>query len=132
MPSIKIKVDVVEALGAETLLYCKTDIDAVVNAEGSIDDDVSNLIAKVDSRSTTKAGEIVEIAIDIDHCHIFDKETELTILARNEENKAELIELQAKRAEEEAKKAAEEAAKLAAQEEAARIKLEKKLAKKSK
>ncbi len=132
MPSIKIKVDVVEALGAETLLYCKTDIESVVHSDGSIDDDVSNLIAKVDSRSATKAGDVVDIAIDIDHCHLFDKETELTILARNEDNKAELIELQAKRAEEDAIKAQAEAAKLAAEEEAARAKLEKKLAKKSK
>ena len=138
-PIIDVKVDVVEALGSETLLYCKTNTDVVENAnEISIDEDVSNLIAKVDSRSTSKIGEIVKIAININHCHIFDKETEVTILARDEANKADIEALQAKRLEEAAKKAEEEAAKLAleqakieAEEEKKRAKLEKKLAKKA-
>ncbi len=136
-PIIKIKVDVVEALGAETLLYCKTNIDEDANAEDrSIDEDASNLIAKVDSRSITAAGQIIDIAININHCHIFDKDTEVTIVARDEANKADIEALQAKREEEaaikaaeEAAKAAEEAAKLAAEEEKKRLKLEKKLAK---
>ena len=139
--TIEVKVDVVEALGSETLLYCKTRSE-ITPDDGetikSIVDDVSNLTAKVDSRSSTKAGDTVKIALDIDHCHIFDKDTEVTILARNEENKAEIEALQAKREEEEAKKAAEAAAKLAEEEakaaaeaEKQRIKMEKKLAKKA-
>ncbi len=128
LPCINIKVDVVEALGAETLLYCKTEYENAKNAnEVSIDEDVSNMIARVDSRSTTKAGDIIKVALDVNHCHIFDKETETTILARSEENKEEIIALQAKREEEEAVKAAEEAKRLAAEEEKARIKMEKKL-----
>ena len=94
--------------------------------------------AKVDSRSATKAGDIVKIALDIEHCHIFDKDTEVTILARSEENKAEIEALQAKREEEAAKKAADNAAKQAAEEaklaaeaEKQRLKMEKKLAKKA-
>ena len=54
-------------------------------------------------------------------CHLFDKETELTIVARTEDGKKELEELQYNRlnaerikAEEQAEKEAEEAAKLAA------------------
>ena len=128
LPCINIKVDVVEALGAETLLYCKTEYENAKNAnEVSIDEDVSNMIARVDSRSTTKAGDIIKVALDVNHCHIFDKGTETTILARSEENKEEIIALQAKREEEEAVKAAEEAKRLAAEEEKARIKMEKKL-----
>ena len=50
---IEVKVDVVEALGSETLLYCKTREDDT-GEEKSIADDVSNLVAKVDSRSVTK------------------------------------------------------------------------------
>ena len=135
--TIEVKVDVVEALGSETILYCKTrsemkDEDSIK----SIVDDVSNLTAKVDSRSATKAGDIVKIALDIEHCHIFDKDTEVTILARSEENKAEIEALQAKREEEAAKKAADNAAKQAAEEaklaaeaEKKRAKNEKKLAK---
>ena len=139
VPSIEVKVDVVEALGSETLLYCKTRSDEVDDGTiKSIVDDVSNLTAKVDNRSTTKAGDTAVVALDIAHCHIFDKETEITILARSEENKAEIEALQAKREEEEAKKAAEAAAKLAEEEakaaaeaEKQRIKMEKKLAKKA-
>ncbi len=143
-PTIDIKVDVVEALGAETLLYCKTRTEEVPAEEGeeetiqSIVDDVSNLIAKVDARSDTKAGDTVKIAIDIQRCHMFDKETEVTILARSEENKADIEALQAQREAEEAEKAAiaaaklaEEEAKAAAEAEKQRIKMEKKLAKKA-
>ncbi len=139
--SIQVDVDVVEALGAETLLYCSTLKEEVAVQEGafkSIDDEVSNLIARVDSRSVTKPGQRVELVLDVNHCHIFDKETEITILARNQENKAEIEDLQAKREAEEAEKAAIAAAKLAEQEakaaeeaEKQRIKLEKKLAKKN-
>ncbi len=140
LPTIEVHVDVVEALGAETLLYCTTGKQEVEEEDKvkSIDDEVSNLIAKVDSRSTTKLGQKIKIAIDVNHCHIFDKQTEVTIFARNEENKAEIEELQAKREAEEAEKAAvaaaklaEEEAKMAAAAEKQRIKLEKKLAKKN-
>ena len=138
---IEVKVDVVEALGAETLLYCKTKSEMAPEGEEnlkSIVDDVSNLIAKVDSRSATKAGDLIKIAVDVAHCHIFDKETEVTILARDEANKVAIEELQAKREQEEIQKAAiaaaklaEEEAKAAAEAEKQRIKMEKKLAKKA-
>ena len=138
--NIEIKVDVVEALGSETLLYCKTRSEYVDKDESSqsIAEDVSNLIAKVDSRSSSKAGQVINIALDIAHCHLFDKETEITILARDEESKVAIEELQAKREEQERIKAEEAAAKLAAEEakaaaiaEKQRIKMEKKLAKKA-
>ncbi len=137
---IDVDVDVVEALGAETLLYCSTLKEEVVEegAFKSIDDEVSNLIARVDSHTATKPGQRVQLALDVERCHVFDKETEVTILARNQENKAEIEELQARREAEEAEKAAIAAAKLAEQEakaaaeaEKQRIKLEKKLAKKN-
>ena len=38
------------------------------------------MIAKVDSRSTTEAEQQVALGIDILHTHLFDKETELSIL----------------------------------------------------
>ena len=83
-PKLTVKVDVVEALGSETLLYCKT-MAAAHDAESidSIVDDVSNLVAKVDSRSYTKTGDTIEVALDVIHCHLFDKETEMTILNRD-------------------------------------------------
>ena len=134
---IEVAVDVVESLGAEKLLYCTTG--KAVEDDGevkSLDDEVSNMIAKVDARSATVAGARVKVALDVNHCHVFDKETEVTIIARDEEDKKAIEELQAKREAEEAEKAAIAAAKLAEQEakaaaaaEKQRIKMEKKLAK---
>ena len=113
LPIIDVKVDVVEALGSETLLYCKTRSEEVAdeNTIQSIVDDISNLTAKVDSRSTTKAGDTIKVALDVNHCHLFDKNTEITIVARNEEDKAYIEELQVKREEEDARKAEEESRK---------------------
>lgn len=135
-PSIQVKVDVIEALGSETLLYCKTRSEDS-DEEKSIAEDISNLIAKVDSRSTTVVDTVVKVGLDMRHCHLFDKETEITILAVDEANKAAIEELQAKREEEEAAKAAAAAekqaiedAKAAAELEKRRRKMEKKAAKK--
>ena len=127
-PTIEVKVDVVEALGSETLLYCKTKSEDD-GTEKSIAEDISNLIAKVDSRSVTVAGNTVKIGLDMRHCHLFNRETEITILAKDELNKAEIEALQVKREEEEAEKAAAEAEKKAAEEAKAAAELEKKMAK---
>ena len=130
---IEVFVDVVEALGSETLLYCKTK-ELVKANEGkeSIVDDINNLIAKVDARSETKAGAFAKISLDLNHCQLFDKVTEVTILARDEENKAKIEELQAKREEEEAEKARKAAEKLAEEEAKAQALLEKQRAKQAK
>ncbi|MBQ6728406.1 MAG: sn-glycerol-3-phosphate ABC transporter ATP-binding protein UgpC [Clostridia bacterium] len=135
-PSIQVKVDVIEALGSETLLYCKTRSEDS-DEEKSIAEDISNLIAKVDSRSATVVDTVVKVGLDMRHCHLFDKETEITLLAVDEANKAAIEELQAKREEEEAAKAAAAAekqaiedAKAAAELEKRRRKMEKKAAKK--
>ena len=134
---IEVYVDTMEKLGPETILYCKTKSELGAE-EKSLSEDVANLIAKVDSRSKTQTGSMIKIGIDVRHIHIFDKETEITILARSVDNKAEIEALQAKRAEEakakaeaEAAKLAEEEAKAAAEAEKLRAKMEKKLAKKA-
>ena len=81
---ISVKVEVVEKLGAETLLYCVFAKDeAPIEEDGkvkSLVDSATQMIAKVDSRSKTERDQVVELAIDIMHSHLFDKETELTIL----------------------------------------------------
>lgn len=59
-------VDVVEAMGAETNLY--------FNIDGI------NCIAKVNPRSVAKTGDTVSVAFDTNKIHLFDKETEVTIL----------------------------------------------------
>ena len=116
---LNVKVDVVEALGSETLIYCKTK-DKQAVGEDSVVADVSNLIAKVGFVANAKAGEDIDISLEVERAHIFDKETEITIVAKSEDEK-ELIarmqedkkaELKAK-AEELARKQAEEEAKKA-------------------
>ncbi|MBR1867703.1 MAG: sn-glycerol-3-phosphate ABC transporter ATP-binding protein UgpC [Clostridia bacterium] len=80
---IDVRVDVVEKLGAETLLYCVFNNEEPAEEEGkvkSLVETATQLIAKVDSRTTTERDQTIELAIDIMHSHLFDKETELTIL----------------------------------------------------
>ena len=80
---VNVVVDVVEKLGAETQLYCVFDKGQTEEETGKIKSLVDNetqMIARVDSRTTTERGQKIELAIDIMHCHLFDKETELTIL----------------------------------------------------
>ena len=82
---VNVKVDVVEKLGAETLLYCVFAQDVVDDGaeDGkvrSLVDSATQMVAKVDSRSLTERDQYVDLAIDIMHTHLFDKETELTIL----------------------------------------------------
>ncbi len=83
---IKAFVEVVEKLGAETLIYCKLDFDENVTLENATEviGGSSNMVAKIDSRSTIARGEVTELAIDARHIHIFDGVTEMSILARDE------------------------------------------------
>ena len=64
--TIECYVDVTELMGAEIYLY-------LVCGE-------SNLTSRVSSRSTTKAGDTIKIAIDTSRMHIFDKDTEQIII----------------------------------------------------
>lgn len=66
--TVKAYVDVVELMGSETYLY--------LNVSGV------NVIARVDPRSTARAGDTIKIALDTNRLHFFDKETEETILER--------------------------------------------------
>ncbi|MBE7034618.1 MAG: sn-glycerol-3-phosphate ABC transporter ATP-binding protein UgpC [Ruminococcaceae bacterium] len=59
-------VDVTELMGAETYLYLKV--------EGA------NFIARVNPRTTAKAGDTIKLALDGNKIHLFDKETEVAIL----------------------------------------------------
>ncbi|HHW01167.1 MAG TPA: sn-glycerol-3-phosphate ABC transporter ATP-binding protein UgpC [Clostridiaceae bacterium] len=63
---IEAKVDVVEMLGAETYLYMTM---------GN-----TSLTARVNPRTTIKAGETVKLAIDANRIHMFDKDTERVIM----------------------------------------------------
>ena len=60
------RVEVVEMLGSETLLYV-------------IVDDV-DFVARVNPRTKAKVGDLIKIAFDANKVHLFDKETERTIM----------------------------------------------------
>ena len=66
--TVKAYVDVVELMGSETYLY--------LNIAGI------NMTARVDPRSTARQGDTIRIAMDSNHLHFFDKETEESILVR--------------------------------------------------
>lgn len=59
-------VEVTELMGAETYLY--------LNCEGNA------ITARVDPTSTARTGDKIKIAFDLDKMHLFDKQTEKTIL----------------------------------------------------
>ena len=131
---VEVNVDVVERLGAETLLYC------VFGEQEELEEGVikslvetnTQMIAKVDARSNTQAHQKVTLGVDILHTHLFDKETELSIL-EGEGTKAyvpvveieRLKKLEEEKAEQERIKAEKEAAKLAAKEAKAAAKADK-------
>jgi multiple sugar transport system ATP-binding protein len=67
-------------MGAEIYLYLnvvKKDIDPT--AKG-FQDDPQRLIARVSSRSTSRAGDSIQVALDASRIHIFDKDTERCIV----------------------------------------------------
>ena len=63
---IDANVEITEMMGAETFLY--------LNCEGI------PLTARVDPRSTARPQDTIKVAIDPNKVHIFDKETEKTIV----------------------------------------------------
>ena len=95
---VRTRVDVVEKLGSETLLYCNFNLHTAADsttAEGKqalaelaaqgksiYDEEGETMIAKIDPRSNAQRDEIIKLAFDVNHIHLFDKETELTLLNR--------------------------------------------------
>jgi multiple sugar transport system ATP-binding protein len=59
-------VEVTELMGAETYIY--------------LSKDKSNITARVNGTSKAKAGDKIKIALDLNKIHIFDKETEMTLV----------------------------------------------------
>ena len=67
---INCNVEVTELMGSETYLYLAT----------SGKDE--NIIARVNPRTTSRAGQTIQVAFDVNHLHFFDPETEITLLTR--------------------------------------------------
>ena len=72
-------VDVTELMGAEIYLYLN--IGKSEEGEGKIKivNDGTNLIARVSSRSLSRAGDTIKVAFDTARLHFFDKDTERCI-----------------------------------------------------
>ena len=90
---VECKVDVVEKLGSETLLYCNLnlenpqmeedeELDGMAAVQSIVDENSTILVAKVDPRSPAKRDEIIKVAFDVQHIHMFDKDTQMSILSR--------------------------------------------------
>lgn len=62
---IKVNIEVVELMGAETVLYSFT------NGQ--------QLTARIDSRTDVSSGQSIDLALDMNQAHFFDKDTELVI-----------------------------------------------------
>jgi len=78
---IKAKLEVIEQLGAEKQIYCDVDYKADKN---SIVDNKAQMVAKISSRADVKLGEIIDVALDAKHIHLFDGVGEYTLLERDE------------------------------------------------
>ena len=78
---VNARIDVIEKLGAETQIYCELDHEG---KENSIIDNSTQMIAKISSRAVVALNDVVELAFDANHIHMFDGETEATILNRDE------------------------------------------------
>ena len=69
---MSVDVDVTELMGAEIYLYLAFEgMEEATNGK--------NVIARVSSRSTARAGDKIQVAIDTARIHIFDKDTEKCI-----------------------------------------------------
>ena len=74
------RVDVIEKLGAETQIYCELDHEG---KEASIIDNATQMIAKISSRAVVALSDVINLAFDANHIHLFDGETEASILERD-------------------------------------------------
>ena len=78
---VSARIDVIEKLGAETQIYCELDYEG---KETSVIDNSTQMIAKISSRAIIALNDIVELAFDTNHIHMFDGETESTLLERDD------------------------------------------------
>lgn len=69
--SFTANVDVIEPMGAETYLYL------------SLDEEIPQIIARVDAQTDAVSGEQHKVAIDMSKCQLFDKDTEKTLRKEN-------------------------------------------------
>ncbi len=78
---VKARIEVIEKLGAETQVYCELDYES---KEDSVVDTSTQMIAKISSRAVVALKDVIDLAFDTNHIHMFDGETEATLLERDE------------------------------------------------
>ena len=78
---VNARIEVIEKLGAETQVYCELDYEG---KESSVIDNSTQMIAKISSRAVVALKEVIALAFDANHIHLFDGETEATLLERDE------------------------------------------------
>ncbi len=64
--TLKVKIDVVEPMGSEQFVYLLTG--------------ETEFIARMDARLPVKAGQEIEVVIDMDRMHTFDRQTQITLV----------------------------------------------------
>ena len=78
---VKARIEVIEKLGAETQIYCELDHE---EKESSVIDNSTQMIAKISSRAIVSLNDVIDLAFDAQHMHLFDGYTEATLLERDE------------------------------------------------
>ncbi len=74
------RIEVIEKLGAETQIYCELDHEG---KESSVIDNSTQMIAKISSRAVVALKDVITLAFDANHIHLFDGLTEATMLERD-------------------------------------------------
>ena len=78
---VNARIEVIEKLGAETQIYCELDHEG---KSSSVIDNSTQMIAKISSRAVVALNDVIELAFDANHIHMFDGETEASLLERDE------------------------------------------------
>jgi len=76
--ALETSVGIVEALGSESIVYCELDPET----DKSISDSTTRLVLKVDPRISMSIDQPIKVALDPTRIHLFDNETELSIMPR--------------------------------------------------
>ncbi|NLK17243.1 MAG: sn-glycerol-3-phosphate ABC transporter ATP-binding protein UgpC [Clostridiales bacterium] len=81
---VECKVEVVEKLGSETLLYCNLDLSSQ-SSDKIVDETSTTMVARVDARTKVQRDEVVKLAFDALHIHLFLKSNQMSLLKRDDE-----------------------------------------------
>ena len=79
----KCRVSYVEDLGVDSQIYA----DFNLGSEDTVTESKTRIIIKAPSGTYYKTGEIIEVSLDLSHLHVFDMETEKSIMPRIPEKK---------------------------------------------